>query len=149
MPLSQRKFGGIKMKKRLLNMFLASALFALLIPVGAMAASRGGGGGAHFSGGGGRAYSSGGFSGGAGRAVAPGGRAYYGGGGYYRGGGYYGGGYYRGGGFYGGGLYLGFGVPYGYGAYGYAPAPVPPPCGFYDQGGYWHAAPCYGGSVGY
>jgi len=128
--------------KSALPTLLAGALLAFTSPVAALAAGHGGGGhgGGGFSGGG-HAVSSGarGFSGG--------GRAYSGGG-VYRGG--YGGGYYRGGGYYGGGglyLGLGYGAPYAYGpAYGYA---APAPCGFYDQGGYWHAAPCYNGTLGY
>jgi hypothetical protein len=118
------------MKKKISNMFLAGAMLALMSPVGGMAAPRGG----HFNGGGGHAFQSPrAFSGNAGRVIGPRGRPYYGGG------------YYRGRGYYGSGLYLGFGAPY---AYGYAPAP--PPCGFYDQAGYWHADPaCYAGNVGY
>jgi hypothetical protein len=129
------------MKNRLFRLFgksalptlLAGVLLAFSSPVAALAQGHGGSGhsgGRSFSG------SARGFSGG-GRAYITGGRGY--GGGYYRGGG----------GYYGGGLYLGLGVPYAYGpAYdGYVPAPAS--CGFYDQAGYWHAGPCYGGPAGY
>jgi hypothetical protein len=126
------------MKNRLFRLFgksalptlLAGALLAFSSPVAALAQGHGGG---HSAG---RSFS------GSARGFSGGGRAYAGGRGY-------GGGYYRGGGgYYGGGLYLGLGVPYAYGpAYGYAPAPAP--CGFYDQAGYWHAGPCYGGPAGY
>jgi hypothetical protein len=126
------------MKNRLFGIFgksalptvLAGAVLAFGSPVAALAQGHAGGhaSGRSFSGSA-RGFSGSGYSGG-GRAVY-GGRAY-------------GGGYYRGGG-YAGGLYLGFGSPYAYGlGYGYAPAPAP--CGFYDQAGYWHAAPaCYNG----
>jgi hypothetical protein len=128
------------MKNKLFRLFgksalptlLAGTLLAFSSPVAALAQGHGGGG--HS---GGRSFSSG-----SSRGFSGGGRAYTGGRGY-------GGGYYRGGGgYYGGGLYLGLGGPYAYGpSYGYAPAPAP--CGFYDQAGYWHAGPCYGGPAGY
>jgi hypothetical protein len=126
------------MKKRLFDIFgkstlatlPAGAVLAFSSPVAALAAGHGGAG--HAVGGRSVAGGARGFSGG--------GRAVYGGAHYNYGGGYRGG-YYRGGG-YGGGLYLGFGAPYGY---GYAPAP----CGFYDQAGYWHPAPCSVGGLGY
>jgi hypothetical protein len=128
--MKNRLFGILR--KSALPTLLAGAVLAFGSPVAAMAQGHGGGhaGGRSFSGG------ARGFSGGGG------GRAVYGGRGY-------GGGYYRGGGYYGGGLSLGFGVPYAYGSgYGYVPAPAP--CGFYDQAGYWHAAPgCYSGGPVY
>jgi len=125
------------MKNRLFGMFgkstlptlLAGAVLAFGSPVAALAQGHAGG---HVSG---RSFSGSarGFSGGGGGRAVNGGRDY-------------GGGYYRGGGGYRGGLYLGFGAPYAYGP-GYGYAPVPAPCGFYDQAGYWHAAPvCYNGS---
>jgi hypothetical protein len=142
-----------------------AGMLAIAVPSGAFA-QRGGGHG----GGGGHAVAGGGFRGG---AVAGGFRGGAVGGGF-RGG--YGGGYYGGyrGGFYGGyrggwGFGLGFGYPYygygygyGYPYYGYPgyygypaySAPVysapaynaPPPCGYYDNYGYWHSYPgCYSG----
>jgi hypothetical protein len=127
------------MKNRLFGIFgkstlatlLAGAVLAFSSPVAALAQGRGG-----HVGGGGRSFA------GSARGFSGGGRAVYGGGHYAYGRGY-GGGYYRGGG-YGGGVYLGFGAPYAYG-YGYAPAP----CGFHDQAGYWHPAPCSVGGLGY
>lgn len=123
------------MKNRLFAIFgksalptlLAGALLAFSSPVAALAQGHGGG---HSAG---RSFS------GSARGFSGGGRAYPGGRGYGNDGRGYGGGYYRGGGFYGGGLYLGYGY-----------APVPAPCGYYDQAGYWHAGVgCYTGPAGY